>query len=167
MKWVSYYRLVIYASDNNVIDIPMVVEKTGLSSETIKKYLKKLVQEGLVERRGDSYVLTEIGVRFRDSLKALMNRRDAPPYVITDPMTGSPIHLSFKNYEQLLAIIKTGLVDETIVEKHLEKYMARWIRDALGDSYAEFLITQGKIKTAKDLERYLETMIFLVRELST
>ncbi|ADV65059.1 winged helix-turn-helix domain-containing protein [Desulfurococcus mucosus] len=145
--------------DENGVAIDKLSSETGLSTRTVKRYLRELEEKGLVEQRGELYALTAAGLKLKKSLQALRARREAPPYIVTDPSSGAQIPLSFRNYKQLLAIIDAGLADKSVLEEHMRKYLATWVKDSLGDEYLAYLLETGAIKNLDDLKNYLETIL--------
>jgi len=137
--------------------------KTGLSPSTVRKYLRELENSELVEKRGELFAPTEKGLLLGKTLRNLRARRAAQPYIVTDPSTGQPVPLSFRDYRQLLAIIESGLVEARILEEHAKKYLAKWVREALGDEYLAHMLESGQIKTLEDLKKYIEMMLDVLR----
>jgi len=137
--------------------------KTGLSLSTIRRYLRELEKSGLVEKRGELFAPTERGLLLRRTLQNLRSGRAAQPYIVTDPSTGHPVPLSFRDYRQLLALIEGGLAEPRILEEHMKRYLAKWVREALGDEYLAHMLERGQIKTLEDLKRYIEMVLNALR----
>jgi len=137
--------------------------KTGLSFSTLRRYLRELENSGLVEKRGELFAPTEKGLLLGKTLRNLRSGRAAQPYIVTDPSTGQPVPLSFRDYRQLLALIEGGLADSRILEEHMKKYMAKWVREALGDEYLAYMLESGQIRTLEDLKRYIEMILDVLR----
>jgi len=137
--------------------------RTGLSPSTVRKYLRELERGGLVERRGELFAPTEKGLLLGKTLHNLRSRRAAQPYIVTDPSTDQPIPLSFRDYRQLLAVIESGLAEPRILEEHMKRYLAKWIREALGDEYLAHMLESGQIKTLEDLKKYIEMILNALR----
>jgi predicted transcriptional regulator len=152
----AYYRLILFFNDKEK-SVEELAKETGLAESTIKKYVLVLMHEGLVQRRGEkTFGLTDEGLRLKSFLRGI-ERQSSSPYVFTDPVTGSPIPLAFKNYIQLWAAVKYGLVDKKAAEEHFERgYLKEWIRNGLNDDYTYSLIENGKIKTLDDLLAHIE-----------
>jgi len=73
------------------------------------------------------------------------------------------VPLSFRDYRQLLAVIESGLAEPRILEEHMKKYLAKWVREALGDEYLAHMLERGQIKTLEDLKRYIEMILDALR----
>ncbi|WP_440059536.1 winged helix-turn-helix domain-containing protein [Thermogladius sp. 4427co] len=160
-----YLRIIGLADENGFLDASRVQESLGLSSSSVRKYLRMLEKEGLVERVGGGFKLTEKGARLKKTLQLVKEKKVAEPYYVTEPETGRAIPLSFRDYRQLYAIIEYRLVDPEILEKHLRMgYIAQWARAALGDEYLAYLIERGEVKNLIDLKNYLKNMLSIVDE---
>ncbi|MFN3268838.1 MAG: winged helix-turn-helix domain-containing protein, partial [Zestosphaera sp.] len=67
-------------------------ELVGLSRSTMRRYLRELLEEGLViEVSKGTYALTDKGRRVKESLKNILAEvSEDKAYVVTDPGTGAP-----------------------------------------------------------------------------
>jgi len=83
---IARYRVLIY-SKNGLVDINEIASKLGVNSSTVRKYLKLLEKEGLVEKiETNTYRLTPRGLNYIEFIKKLSIKKEAPPYVVTDPV---------------------------------------------------------------------------------
>lgn len=153
------YLKLVELIDENGVTIGDLASKTGLSTSTLRRYLRELEAAGLVARRDDLYVTTEVGLKLKRSMQALRRTREAEPYIVTDPSSGVAVPLSFRSYEQLLAIIDGRLVDEKILMEHVRRYLPAWARNSLGDEYLAYLIESGAIKSLEDLKKYIKAVL--------
>jgi len=158
----SALRLLEYLGEGGST-IGELSSKTGLSPSTVRKYLRELEKSGLVERRGELFAPTEKGLLLGKTLRNLRSGRAAQPYIVTDPSTGQPVPLSFRDYRQLLAVIDSGLTDSRILEEHVKRYLSKWVREALGDEYLAHMLESGQIKTLEDLKKYIEMILNALR----
>ncbi|MEM3346243.1 MAG: MarR family transcriptional regulator [Desulfurococcaceae archaeon] len=158
------YRILLYADESGVIDIPRLQQFLELSRKTLNKYVARLAREGLVEKRGERVYLTSLGLKMVRTLRLIREGKTAPRYVLTDPSTGNPIPMFFSNHLQLYALLAYNFVDEQLLEHHLRNYMEAWFRD-LGDEFMVELIKMGKIKSTYDLRNYLEKLLLVSRVL--
>jgi len=133
--------------------------RTGLSHSTLKRYLRELEKNGFIEKKDELFVLTNTGLLLKKTLQSLKSGRSPQPYIVTDPSSGQPLPLSFRNYRQLLAIIDYGLADKRVLEEHARKYLAKWARESLGDVYLAYMLENGLIKSLEDLRRYIEMIL--------
>jgi len=166
LVFVSHYKIVLASNENGIIDPKAVSEKLGLSISTVKKYIKNLENEGLIIYKDGVFKLTNKGEALKKSLLKLRNKAEQgiSPYLVTEPDTGVLIPLSIKNYEQLYVVIKYGLAPRNILEEHFRRgYLAKWIKEVLGDEYFAKLYSEGKIKTLDDLKNYIKNMIKLIK----
>ncbi len=154
------YLILLASSDDKKIDINKASELLKISASTVRKYLNLLVKEGFIEKREDGFYLTSLGEKFLKTIKSIKTDFQASsPYFITDLSTGVPIPLSFKNYKQLLCIIKNEFVDKNTLELHFKQYMINWIKNSLNDEFLLELTNRGLIKNIDDLKNYLENLI--------
>lgn len=162
----AFYRIIFYSNENGEIDTEKIVEELGLQLNTVKKYLKILEKEGLVNKTGgNKYLLTIKGIKFKKSIEKLMSIRAAEPYIITNPSTGEPLKLMIRNYKQLYAVIEYELAPRSVLEEHLKRgYLSEWIKNVMGDEFLVEMINRGEIKTIDDLKIYLKEVIGLLRK---
>ncbi len=166
MVFVSHYKIILASNEKGIIDPKAISEKLGLSISTVRKYIKNLVNEGLIIYKDGVFELTEKGEALKKSLLKLRNKveQGISPYLVTDPDTGAPIPLSIKNYEQLYIVIEYGLAPRNVLEEHFRRgYLAKWIKEVLGDEYFTKLYSEGKIKTLDDLKNYIKNIIKLIK----
>ncbi len=166
MVFVSHYKIILASNEKGIMDPKAISEKLGLSISTVRKYIKNLVNEGLVIYRDGVFELTEKGEALKKSLLKLRNKveQGISPYLVTDPDTGVSIPLSIKNYEQLYVVIEYDLVPRNVLEEHFRRgYLAKWIKEVLGDEYFTKLYSEGKIKTLDDLKNYIKNIIKLIK----
>ncbi len=166
MVFVSHYKIILVSDEIGVIDPRTVSEKLGLSISTVKKYIKNLVNEGLIVYKDGVFKLTEKGEALKKSLLNLRKimEQGTSPYVVTDPSSGAPIPLSIKNYEQLYIVIEYELAPRPLLEEHFRRgYIAKWIKEVLGDEYFIKLYDEGRIKTLDDLKNYIKSIIKLIK----
>jgi len=45
----------------------------------------------------------------------------------------------------------------------MKRYLAKWVREALGDEYLAHMLERGQIKTLEDLKRYIEMILDALR----
>ncbi|MEZ0394414.1 MAG: winged helix-turn-helix domain-containing protein [Desulfurococcaceae archaeon] len=159
-----YYKVVMYADESGVLSASAVREKMGIEASSLKKYLRALMREGLIERlEEDKYVLTDLGKALKRSLENLRGNIGAPKYVVTDPSSNREVPLQFSNYKQLLAIIENDLVDRRLLEQHLQRgYIAEWASSGLGDEFLRMLIRGGAIKSLDDLANYIRSILSVI-----
>ncbi len=158
----AFYRILIYADENGVIDLSRrdLREKLSVSDSTIKRYLRELARHGLVEKKDGIYRLTEKGERLRRSLLNTLRVREVSPdkgYVITEPSTAAPLPLRLLSLEHLYAVIRYGLAPRDILLHHLRTgYLSQWIRSVLGD---EALADQiDSMKDVDDIYKFMEVI---------
>lgn len=158
----SHLRVLLASDENGFLDLSQIQQKLNLTMSSLRRYIRILERDGFVSRSEKGFVLTEKGMKLKKTVQALKEKRDAPAYYITDPSTGQPVPLSFRNYSQLYAILAYGLVDKSLIEKHIAQgYLSNWAREALGDEYLASLIQGGEVKNASDLLAYLKMIIQL------
>ncbi len=162
----AHYKLLFYSKDD-VLNPVRLANVLKINVNTVKKYLRILWEEGFVKPHGvGEYMVTEKGKKLINSINNIRGRRDAPSYILTDPSTGQAIPLSIKNYKQLYAVIKYGLVPYNILLEHIRRgYLIEWLRNSIGDQYLADLMERGKIKSIEDLLKYLDKVIDLIEEL--
>jgi len=162
---IARYRVLIY-SKNGLVDINEIASKLGVNSSTVRKYLKLLEKEGLVEKiETNTYRLTPRGLNYIEFIKKLSIKKEAPPYVVTDPVRGDPLQLKISSYEQLYTIIEYELVPREVIDEHIRRgFLAIWVKDGIGDQFLYELLTTGKITSSSELKKYLEGTISLVKE---
>ncbi len=166
MVFVSHYKIILASNDKGIIDPKTISEKLGLSISTVRKYIKNLMNEGLLIYKDGVFKLTEKGEALKKSLLKLKDKAEQgiSSYLVTDPDTGAPIPLSIKNYEQLYVVIEYGLAPRNVLEGHFRRgYLAKWIKEVLGDEYFTKLYSEGKIKTIDDLKNYIKNIIKLIK----
>lgn len=166
MVRIARYRVLLYSEDG-LIKTDTIALKLGVSAGTVRKYLKALEKEGLVERlETNAYRLTQRGLNYVEFVKKLTARKEAPAYVVTDPVRGEPLQLKINSYEQLYAIITYRLAPLEIIDEHIKRgFLATWIKDGVGDQYLYELLTTGKISNSTELKKYLEDLIGLTKEI--
>lgn len=134
-------------------------ELVGLSKSTLRRYLRELLEEGLViEVSKGTYVLTDKGRRVKESLKSVLTEvSDDKAYVVTDPNTGVPVPLKIRSLKHLYVIIKYGLVPEGVLKEHLKRgYVSEWVKNVLGnEELAKKLITEELSEVVKALEELI------------
>lgn len=111
-----------------------VMQKLNLSSTTVKKYLKLLKDNGLIEEvSGDRYRITPKAEFYLEGLSITSrNVSEDKMYVFTDD-TGKPIILKIDKLEKLYIAIKHNLIPREIIYHHLlNGYIAKWVAEALG-----------------------------------
>mgnify|MGYP001772607839 FL=1 len=150
--------------DEKGVTIHELASRMGLSPRTIKRYLKELEEKGLVESRDGLYLLTPVGVKFKKALEVVKSRKEASPYIVTDPFSGNIVPLSFKNYRQLLAIIENELVDKKILDEHVRKYLIEWVKTSIGDEYLVYLLENNIVKNVDDLKEYLSMILKTIED---
>jgi predicted transcriptional regulator len=160
----AFYKVILYSSDKGELFINDIAQKLNVQPNTIRKYLKILEKEGLVKPLGiDKYVLTEKGLKFKNSLYKIAETISVEPYVVTDPSTNKPLIIQIRNYKQLLAIIEYELAPLSILEEHLKRsYIAQWAENAVKDEYLVEAIRNGEIKSINDLREYLRDVVRLI-----
>jgi len=163
----AHYRVMLTA-EGDLINPEHAAEKLGVQVNTVKKYLRMLVKEGLVQVvEPGIYKLTDKGKLFLESINASRSGGSGVEYVVTDPSTGSPIPLKFRNYEQLLAIYRYNLAPVSVLEEHFRRgYVTAWVK-SIGDRYLAKLIEDGVIKDFKSFIEYLEKIVDVTRECSS
>ena len=134
-------------------------ELVGLSKSTLRKYVRELLEEGLViEVSRGVYALTDKGKRVKESLKSVLAEvSEEKAYVLTDPNTGVPVPLKIKSLKQLYVVIKYGLVPEGVLKEHLRRgYVSEWVKNVLGDEeLAKRLSTEKLSEVVKTLEELI------------
>lgn len=165
---IARYRVLIY-SKNGLINASEVASRLGINASTVRKYLKSLEKEGLVERVDPgTYRLTQRGLSYVEFVKKLSLKREAPPYVVTDPSRGEPLQLKISSYEQLYAVIEYKLAPLEVIDEHIRKgFLAIWVRDGVGDQRLYELLTSGSISSSIELKKYLEDTIGLIKEIES
>ncbi len=160
----AFYKIILYSNDKGELLVNDIAQKLGVQLNTVRKYLKILEKEGLVKPLDiDKYVLTEKGLKFKNSLYRIAEAVSVEPYVVTDPSTNKPLTIQIRNYKQLLAVIEYGLAPLSILEEHLKRsYIAQWARDAVRDEYLVEAIRSGEIKNISDLREYLREVVGLI-----
>jgi len=152
------------------LSIKEMASRLGVSESTVRRYVKKLMSEGLVEGRG-KYSLTEKGLMLRESLKKVSQITEVSTersYVFTDPKSGVALPLRVRNLEQLYAVAKYKLVDKEILLQHIKVgYLGSWIRNVIGDdilaSIVEEASKKGFCEVINVLEKYLHMLNVLRR----
>lgn len=156
------YLILLATDSDRKINIDNAAKLLNISTSTIKKYLNILVKDGYLDKREDGYYLTPLGEKLLNTIKSIKNGLQASsPYVLTDPNSGSPIPLIFKNYKQLLSIIENEFVDKNVLDYHFEKYMINWFKNSIGDEYLLELFNRGIVKNIDDLKNYLKQIMNL------
>ena len=134
-------------------------ELVGLSKSTLRKYVRELLEEGfVVEVSRGVYALTDKGKRVKESLKSVLTEvSEEKAYVLTDPSTGTPVHLKIRSLKHLYVVIKYGLVPEGILREHLRRgYVSEWVKNVLGDEgLAKKLSTEDLSEVVKTLEELI------------
>ncbi len=134
-------------------------ELVGLSRSTTRRYLRELLEEGLViEVSKGTYALTDKGRRVKESLKnVLAEVSEDKAYVVTDPSTGVPAPLRIRSLKHLYVVIKYGLASEEVLREHLRRgYVSEWVRKVLGDEeLARKLVTEDLSEVVKVLEELI------------
>ncbi|MCS7111185.1 MAG: hypothetical protein N3D82_00510 [Ignisphaera sp.] len=129
------------------------VQKLMLSPSTIRKYLKSLKNEKLIEEISENrYRITSRAAFYLEGmLVAPKNVSEDKAYIFTDN-AGTPVILKVNSLEKLYIVIKHNIVPNTILHYHLVNgYLVRWIMETLGAvKLAE------KLKHAKDINELLE-----------
>ncbi|MEO3994007.1 MAG: winged helix-turn-helix domain-containing protein [Desulfurococcaceae archaeon TW002] len=138
-------------------------ELVGLSKYTLRRYLRELLEEGLViEVSKGTYALTDKGRRIKESLKSILTEvSDDKAYVVTDPGTGVPVPLRIKSLKHLYVVMKHGLAPEEVLREHLKRgYVSEWVKNVLGDEeLAKKLVTEdlsGVVKVLEELISLIE-----------
>ncbi|ADI32165.1 winged helix-turn-helix domain-containing protein [Staphylothermus hellenicus] len=160
----AFYRIIFYSKENGELEPAKIARQLGLQLNTIRKYLKTLEKEGLVERINDKkYQLTSKGLKLKKSIERLSETKTPEPYIITNPSTGEPLQLIVRDYKQLYAVIEYGLAPRNILEEHLKRgYFIEWIKNVFNDDFLAELIEEGQITTIDDLKNYLKEIIGLL-----
>lgn len=131
------------------------VQKLKLSPSTVRKYLKLLKDNGLInEINRGRYRITHAGEFYLESI-LLCSRRvgEDRAYLFTDD-SGRPIVLKVDSLEKLYVVIKYGIVPDTVLHNHLVNgYIAKWVRESLGA-----LNLAERIAHIKDVNKLLEIM---------
>ncbi len=131
-------------------------ELVGLSRSTVRRYLRELLEEGLViETSRGIYALTDKGRRIKESLQRVSTEvSEEMAYVVTDLNTGAPVPLKIKSLKQLYVIVKHGLAPKEVLGDHLRRgYVSEWVRNVLGDEeLARKLSTEDLSGIVKVLE---------------
>jgi len=158
----AHYKL-LFTAENNTINPEIAARKLNIQVNTVKKYLKALMDEGLIEPSGPGlYRLTDKGRMLLESI--IKSRKSGEKYIVTNPATGEPLPLTFSNYEQLLAIYKNNLAPVEVLEEHLRRgYLTAWVK-SIGDTYLAELLEKGVIRDSKNLVEYLEKIVEISRE---
>jgi len=158
----AHYKL-LFTAENNTINPEIAARKLNVQVNTVKKYLKALMDEGLIEPGGPGiYKLTDKGRMLLESI--VKTRKSSEKYIVTNPETGQPLLLTFSNYEQLLAIFRNNLAPVEVLEEHLRRgYLTAWIK-SIGDHYLAELLEKGVIKDFKSLAEYLDKIVEIGRE---
>lgn len=134
-------------------------ELVGLSRSTVRRYLRELLEEGLViEVSRGTYALTDKGRRVKESLKSVLAEvSEDKAYVVTDPSTGVPVPLKIRSLKHLYVVIKYGLAPEEVLREHLRRgYVSEWVKNVLGDEeLAKKLVTEDLSEVVKVLEELI------------
>lgn len=136
-------------------------ELVGLSKSTLRRYLRELLEEGLViEVSRGTYALTDKGRRVKESLKSVLAEvSDDKAYVVTDPATGAPVPLKIKSLKHLYVVIRYGLVPEEVLREHLRRgYISEWVKNVLGD---EELAKKLSTTELSDVVKTIEELVSL------
>ena len=140
----AFYRVLFAVEGNEEFDVRSVGRRLKVIPSTAKRYIRELLKKGYIrEVRPGLYTLTNEGIALKNSLKNLLEKKieENLGYVLTDPSTGNPVPVKITNIYQLYAIVKYNLIPENILLEHIRRgYLAKWIRDVLGDlDLADFL----------------------------
>jgi len=162
---IAHYKI-LFTIDSDILEIDSISHKTGISRSTIRKYLKQLEKEGLVKQVDDyRFMLTDKGRLFKECVMSIF-RDQGSPYILTDPGSGQPLILSFRNYRQLLAIYKYGLAPREVLEEHFKRgYIQNWIKEGVKDRLLLEELNSGRIKSFEDLITYLEKILSIVDQI--
>ena len=157
---------ILFTVDGDTLEIESISQKTGISRSTVRKYLKQLEKEGLVKQVDEfRFTLTDKGRLFKECVTGILKDQGST-YVLTDPGTGQPLTLSFRNYKQLLAIYKYGLAPREVLEEHFKRgYIQNWIKEGVKDKLLAEELNTGGIKTFEDLITYLEKILSIVDQI--
>jgi len=143
------------------ISLEELSNKLAVSKATVKKYVKALLEKGLViEISPGVYELSELGHLFTESIKSrsLGLLSDEQAYVFTDPATSTPLHLKARSVQQLYAMLKYGLVPSEVFLEHLRRgYVSQWIEGSVKDSYLATLLK--KANSLEDAVKILEEYV--------
>lgn len=136
-------------------------ELVGLSRSTVRRYLRELLEEGLViEISKGTYALTDKGRRVKESLQRILREvGEEMAYVVTDPNTGALVPLKIKSLKQLYVVVKHGLVPEEVLREHLRRgYISEWVKNVLGD---EELARKLSVEDLSEIVKVLEELVSL------
>jgi len=162
----AFYRVLFAVEENEEFDVRLVGRRLNVIPSTAKRYIRELLKKGYIrEVRPGLYALTDEGVTLKKSLKNLLekNIEENLGYIVTDPSTGNPVPVKITNIYQFYAIVKYNLIPQDILIEHIRKgYLAKWIRDVLGDlDLADFLDNKRDISVNELLSTLEERLKIL------
>lgn len=135
-----------------------LVSKLGLSPSTAKRYIRSMLQMGLVHEEGGKLKVTEEGKLLLELTKARDVKTNVNQSYVFTGLDGSPLVLRVDSLEKLYAIVKYDLVPEEVLKHHIEKrYLPSWISSQLG---AELLAEKlRKVKNKDEVLKLLEDAV--------
>lgn len=159
----------LFLNDNGFLKLDVVANKLGVSLNTVKKYVRMLVKDGLVEKVDENtFKLTNLGSIFVNSIRNVMERKNIPNYVVTDPVKGEPIQLKLSSYKQLYAVLEYRLAPQEVIDEHIKRgFLQNWVKDGIGDGYLYELMKNNVINDSSKLLNYLKEVIKVIEELSS
>lgn len=163
---VSHYKL-LFLNENGVLKLDNIATKLGVSLNTVKKYVRMLGKEGLVEKIDENtFRLTNLGSLFVKSVRNILERKSVPSYVVTDPVKGEPLQLKLSSYKQLYAILEFNLAPQEIINEHIRRgFLQNWVKDGVGDEYLYELMRSNVVNDSTKLLNYLREVIKVTEEL--
>lgn len=133
-----------------------LASRGGISPNTAKRYVRELLQRGLVKEVGyNKFMVSEKAKMHIEGLEAARRVvEDKMAYLFTDEKN-MPIPLKIDSIEKLYIAIKYNFVSARDLMRHIEKgYLLKWVSETLkADMLAQKMM---ECKTVDDVLKILE-----------